>query len=71
MWFGIDTRGCTRYVGNAGSWVDRDGNIFFRASTVDTWEAEYRLWEQFVDFQPNRSFRLEGISANIVTVHRV
>ena len=61
----------TRYVGNAGSWVDRDGNIFFRGSTVDTWEAEYRLWEQFVDFQPNRSFRLEDISANIVTVHRV
>ncbi len=71
MWFGIDNRDCVRYVGDSGSWVDRDGNIFFRGSTVDTWEAEYRLWEQYVDFRPSRTFRLEGISANVVTVHRV
>lgn len=72
MWFGIDTRGLRRYVGNPGSWVNRDGNMFFRATgTVDTWEAEYRVWENFVDRHPNRSFRLEDITANVVVVHRV
>ena len=72
MMFGLDTRPFARYVMNPGSWVDDDGNTLFRSATlVDDFTADYRLWEQFVNFQPNTSFRLEGISANVVAIHRV
>jgi len=72
MMFGLDTRPFARYVMNPGSWVDDDGNTLFRSATlVDDFTADYRLWEQFVNFQPNTSFRLDGISANVVAIHRV
>jgi hypothetical protein len=72
MLFGLDTRPFARYVMNPGSWVDDDGNTLFRSATlVDDFTADYRLWEQFVNFQPNTSFRLEGVSANVVAIHRV
>jgi hypothetical protein len=72
MWFGIDPRPFCRYVMNPGSWVDEDGNVLFRSATlVDTFVAQYRIFEQFCNFQPNLQFRLEDISANVVVVHRV
>jgi len=45
--------------------------LFRSATLVDDFTADYRLWEQFVNFQPNTSFRLDGISANVVAIHRV
>lgn len=72
MWFGIDPRSCARYVMNPGSWVDDDGAVLTRSATqVDTFTAQYRVFEQFVKFQPNQSFRLEGIDTTSVVVHRV
>lgn len=72
MWFGIDNRACKRYVGDSGSWVNRDGAVFTRSTTaLDTYTAQYRLWEQNVNFQPNQSFRMDGIASNVVVVHRV
>ena len=72
MWFGMDPRSCARYVMNPGSWVDDDGAVLTRSATaVDTFTAQYRVFEQFIKFQPNQSFRLEDISTTSVVVHRV
>jgi len=68
---GCDNRSGYRCAADDGSWVDRDGTIFERStSAVDTWDLTYRIWDNYILTQPNQSFRLEGISANNVVVHR-
>ena len=72
MWFGVDPRSFVRYVADAGSWVDEDGAVLHRdATAVDTFLAEYRIYENFCAFRPNQSFRLDGITATVVAAHIV
>jgi hypothetical protein len=71
-WFGFDTRSWVRYVMNSGSWINEDGAILFRLdNAVDTFGAQYRIFDQFVVFNPNQSFRIDGIDTTIAVVHRV
>jgi len=69
-WFGLDNRSSVRYVMSDGEWVDEDGAVLSRSTTaVDTFDAIYRIYENFACLQPNQSFRLDNISSNIVVVH--
>lgn len=69
-WFGMDTGDCKRYVLADGEWADETGAILTEVSgSVDTYKAVYRIYENFANLQPNKSFRLDGISANVVVVH--
>ncbi len=67
-----DTSSALRVVGDKGSWVDRDGSTFTRSTTaVDTFDAQWRIWQNFVVKNPNQSFVMDGINSTIVVVHRV
>ncbi len=69
-WFGFDNRSAVRYVMADGEWVDEDGAILSRtAGAVDTFDAIYRIYENFALLQPNQSFKLTGITTNVVVVH--
>jgi hypothetical protein len=70
MWFGCDPRSNVRYVMNEGSWIDDDGNVLVRSTTaVDTFNATYRIFDNFACLRPNQSFRLEGITTSFVIAH--
>ena len=71
IWFGLDNRSWTRYVMNPGSWIDEDGATLFRVDgAIDTFGAQYRIYEQFCVFNPNQSFRIDGIDTTVAVVHR-
>jgi hypothetical protein len=72
MLFGVDRSSMVRYVMDEGSWIDDDGNMLTRNPTaIDTFDAQFRIYDQFAMTRPNQSFRLEGITTNIVVVHRI
>lgn len=70
--FGIDRNGFYRYTEVAGEWADEDGAILARAgvgtSGVDSFEAYYRVWDNFQLDYPAANFRLDGVSASVVVV---
>jgi len=71
-WFGVDPRSFVRYVADAGSWIDEDGAVLHRdATAVDTFLGEYRIYENFCAFRPNQSFRLDGITSQVIAAHVV
>lgn len=70
MWFGLDPDGCKRYVMEDGEWADETGAIWRAvANEVDTLEATYRIYDQFIHEQPNTCFRLEDISTTFAIAH--
>lgn len=70
MWLGHDSRSCVRYVMNEGSWIDDDGAVLVRSTTaVDTFDATYRIFDNFAAHRPNQSFRLDGITTSFVIAH--
>lgn len=72
MIFGIDPQGFVRYVPLEAGWIDDDGSVLFRSTTaVDTFDAQYRCYENFANFYPNKCFRLDGVTSNIVVAHVV
>ena len=72
MLFGVDRSSMVRYVMDEGSWIDDDGNMLVRNGTaIDTFDAQFRIYEQFAMTKPNQAFRMEGITTNIAVVHRV
>ena len=68
MLFGIDKSYNTRYVETEGEWADDDGTILLRLLDVDAYEARYRIFENYANDRPAASFRLDGITATVVTV---
>jgi hypothetical protein len=71
-WFGFDNRSAYRYVVTDGEWADEDGAVLSRVATqVDTFEATYRIYDNFCVLRPNQSFRLDAITANVVVSHIV
>lgn len=66
--FGLDTSSFTKYEQIDGEWADDDGAILNRVSGKDTWEAMYRLWENYQCCRPNANFRMEGITTTKVYV---
>jgi hypothetical protein len=70
MWFGVDNKSFVRFVSDEGSWVDEDGAVLRRDTTaVDTFLAQYRIYENFAALRPNQSFRLDGITTSAMAVH--
>jgi hypothetical protein len=72
--FAADRSGFKRYTAIAGEWINDDGgNILKQIGTGDslrdTWEAVYRQWFNFNNEFPNRSARLDGVTATAVVVH--
>jgi len=68
MLFGVDRSYNTHYVECEGEWADDDGTILLRLVDTDAYEARYRIFENFMNERPAASFRLDGITANAVTV---
>jgi hypothetical protein len=71
MWFGFDNRSATRFVMSDGEWADEDGAVLRAATAVDTWDATYRIYDNFALLRPNQSFRLRAISNTYVVAHIV
>ncbi len=71
--FGIDRSGLKRYTAIAGEWMQDDGSILKQIGTGstlrDSYEAVYRMWLNFHNDYPARSFRLDTITASVVVVH--
>ena len=70
MWFGVDPRSAYRYALVDGEWADETGAVLKDVSgAVDTFDGTYRIYENFSLLSPNQSFRLEDISATVVSIH--
>jgi hypothetical protein len=54
-----------------GEWADEDGAVLRAATAVDTWDATYRIYENFALLRPNQSFRLRAISTTFTVAHIV
>lgn len=71
--YGLDTSTLVRFVEVPGEWVADDGAILrpvgVGATFTDEWEAAYRVWQNFHNEYPNKSFRLDGVTSNIVVAH--
>jgi hypothetical protein len=71
--FGIDRSGLMRYTAISGEWMQDDGSILKQIGTGDTlrdsYEAVYRIWQNFHNDFPARCFRLDGVTTSIVVVH--
>lgn len=71
--FGLDTSTLSRYVEVAGEWMDEDGSVLTRVGTgtsaEDSFEAIYRVWQNFHCEAPNKSFRLDGVTATVAVAH--
>lgn len=71
--FGVDESGFKRYVEEPGKWMDEDGSILQRLGTgstmQDAFEGVYRIFDNFHNEKPNACFRLDGVTANVVTAH--
>jgi hypothetical protein len=68
MLFGLDTRYFKKYVQIKGEWANESGAILRQVSGQDTWNAFYRLWENYHCSRPNTCFRMDGITASNVYV---
>ena len=72
MIFGLDRSGMKRWSLVNGEWADEDGAVLCRVGTgtsaADQFEAFYRIWDNFSNDYPNRSFRLDGVTATVVVV---
>lgn len=66
--FGLDKSTFRRYVQVDGEWADDSGAILRQTSGKDTWNAFYRLWENYHCGRPNANFRMDGITASSIYV---
>lgn len=48
-----------------GEWMDEDGAILSRVPNKESFEAVYRVWENFYSDQGNAHFRADGITATV------
>ena len=72
MIMALDPSSCRRVVQDEGSWQDRDGSVFSRSTTaVDTNDATYRVWDNFIMENPNQAVRWDGVTSTVVVAHRV
>lgn len=68
----FDPSSARRVSMDEGSWLDRDGAVLTRSTTaVDTWDATYRIWDNFILENPNQSVRYDGITTTVVVAHRI
>ena len=71
-WYGIDNRSWRRAVLCEGEWADETGAVLTQVDgAVDTYEALYRIYENFYALKPNQSFRISGITTNVIVAQVV
>ncbi len=71
-WYGLDTSSFRRASMTDGEWADETGAVLTAvAGQVDTYEALYRIYENFYALRPNQSFKLTGITTNVVVAQVV
>lgn len=67
---GWDTSECLHIPQIEGEWANETGSIWRAVSgAVDTWEATWRIYENFAYYQPNKAWRLDGITNSFVVAH--
>jgi len=73
VFYGLDTSTLVRFTEVPGEWINDDGAILrpvgVGATFTDEWEAAYRIWQNFHNEYPNKSFKLEGVTSTVVVVH--
>lgn len=71
--FQSDPDGLKRFVLVKGEWADDDGAVLrpvgVGTAAVDSFEAYYRIWDNFQNDRPPASSRLDGISASVTVAH--
>lgn len=65
MIFGIDKSPLVRFVNCEGEWADEDGTVLMRTSNKDIYEGRFRIFENFQNDRPDRSFRIDGVNATV------
>jgi hypothetical protein len=70
--FAFDFSGFRHYSLVKGEWAQEDGAILSRVGTgtsaSDSFEAFYRIWDNFHNEYPNRCARLDGYTGTTITV---
>jgi len=71
-WYGLDTSSWRRASMADGEWADETGAVLTAvAGQLDTYEALYRIYENFYALQPNQSFAIRGITTNVIVAQTV
>ncbi len=68
-WIGLDPSHCLKFNNTDFEWADEDGNVLDRQDDVDAYEARARMFFNLCYQRPQASFRVDGISTNIVVAH--
>lgn len=67
---GWDTSECQAVQQIEGEWANETGAIWRAVSNqVDTWEATWRSYKNYVYAQPNKAWRLDGVTTSFVVAH--
>lgn len=67
---GLDTSECQKYTMLDGEWANDTGNIWTEVQNeVDTYKATWRSYVNYGYFQPNKSWRLDGLTTSFVVAH--
>lgn len=69
MMFGLQKDTFTRWVLSEGEWADETGAILRFVQDVDSYEAIYRIFDNFSCEKGSVNWKLDGITANAVVVH--
>ena len=67
--FGIEADTFTRWILAEGEWADETGAILRFVPSQDSYEAIYRIFDNFSCEKGGANFRLDGITVNAVVVH--
>lgn len=69
MMFGLEYDTFTRWVLTEGEWANDHGSILRFVAGIDAYEGVYRIFDNFGCEAPQRNWKLEGITSNVVVVH--
>lgn len=67
--FGLEKDTFTRYVLTEGEWADESGSVLRFVPDIDAYEGVYRILDNWGCEAPQRNWRLDGITSNVVIVH--
>lgn len=66
--YGLQKDTFTRWILTEGEWADETGSILRFVQDVDSYEAIYRIFDNFSCEKGNANWKLQGITANVVVV---
>lgn len=62
---GVEKKHLIRVAVAEGEWADEDGSILLRGSNKDTFEARYRVADNFLSDKGNSHVRFDGVTATV------